>query len=160
MELSKFLDYPLWVRIAGILWLASSLALGYALLFSRPIRKEERIPDAQLVTEAKQLAQELFTFCNQRQANQPNVDNRDWRLLAYSSETNNLYASGFKARVLSTLEEFSKRNLIGRDFDRSWAEQPTNYIGLNEVASSLNELALKLEKLIRVAKPSGRKTAS
>jgi hypothetical protein len=149
MDLSKFMDYPLWVRIAGILWLASSFALGYALLFSRPIRKEERIPDTQLVVEAKQLAQELFTFCNQRQAKQPYVDNRDWRLLAYNSETNNLYDSRFKARVLFTLEEFSKRNLIVKDSDRSWAEHPDNYSGLNEVASALDELALKLEKLIR-----------
>jgi hypothetical protein len=149
MDLSKFMDYPLWVRIAGILWLASSFALGYALLFSRPIRKEERIPDTQLVVEAKQLAQELFTFCNQRQAKQPYVDNRDWRVLAYNSETNNLYDSRFKASVLLTLEEFSKRNLIVKDSDRSWAEHPDNYIGLNEVASALDELALKLEKSIR-----------
>jgi hypothetical protein len=77
------------------------------------------------------------------------VDNKDWRLLAYGSETNNLYAFRFKTRVLSTLEEFSKRNLIGKDFDPSWAEHPTNYISLNDVASSLDELALKLEKSIK-----------
>lgn len=149
MDLSKFIDYPLWVRIAGILWLVSSFALGYALLFSRPIRKEERITDAQLVVEAKQLAQELFTFCNQRQANQPYVDKRDWRLIAYGLETNNLYASRFKARVLLTQEEFSKRNLIVKDVDRFPAEHPTNYIGLSMVASALDEFALKLEKSIK-----------
>jgi len=149
MDLPKFIDYPLWVRIAGILWLASSFALGYALLFSRPIRKEERMTDAQLVVEAKQLAQQLFTFCNQRQANQPDVDNKDWRLIAYSSETNNLYAARFGAKVLFAHEEFSKRNLIVKDFDRFTAEHPTNYIGLNMIASALDELALKLEKSIK-----------
>jgi hypothetical protein len=149
MDPLKIIDYPLWVRIAGIVWLASSFALGYALLFSQPIRKEERIPDAQLVAETKQLAQRLFSFCNQRQANQPDVDNRDWRLLAYSSETNNLYAARFKVKVLFSLEEFSERKIIVKDFDRSLAEHPNNYVGLNEVASALDELALKLEASIK-----------
>ena len=58
------------------------------------------------------------------------------------------YDSKFKARVLFAHEEFSKRNLVVKDLDR-FAEHPTNYIGLNKVASAIDELALKLEKSIK-----------
>ncbi len=117
-------------------------------------RKEELITDVQLVVEAKQLAQELLAFSEYRYKHQPEIDSNNWDestklSIAYGHETNTLYDSKFKARVLFAHEEFSKRNLVVKDFGRFYAEHPTNYIGFNKVASAIDELALKLEKSIK-----------
>ena len=150
---SKSLKRVLYLLLSVCIIISMSFGIWKLLIGDSP-KKDTLLTDAQLVLEAKQLAQELLAFSEYRYSHAPQVDHKNWdestnRMIVYGHETNTIYDSKFKATALLVLDEFSKRNLTVKGFDRFYAEHPTNYIGFNTVASAIDELALKLEKSMK-----------
>ena len=68
MDLSKFIYYPMWVKLVALIWFISSFILGAAFVFIHPTNREENnsninvIKDTKLLIESRQLARDLLEF--------------------------------------------------------------------------------------------------
>ena len=61
MDLSKFIDYPMWVKITALVWLLSSFILGAAFIFIHPIKKEDRDLNTNPTQDTKLLIETILS---------------------------------------------------------------------------------------------------
>jgi len=118
--------------------------------FSEEILQTSEDP---LITNTKDLSQEILKFANERQANEPETDFENWdnstnRLIKYHEETMNRYYQEYSVRVGFIIDEFKKRGITNENVERMY-KFPTNYFGLRDIGIGLGEMANKLESETR-----------
>lgn len=156
IDVSKFVDYPTWIKLAAVAWLILTSLLLIALLFLKPNPNKpgNTISDSKLIIDASSLSKEIFAFSNYRQQHEPPIVNSDWdrstkAKISYHQETTTLYDANFRGRASVIRIEFEKRNLKHKDFDATNVDHPTNYLGYNALAAAIDSLSLQLQNSIK-----------
>ena len=130
MDLSKFIYYPMWVKLVALIWFISSFILGAAFVFIHPTNREENnsninvIKDTKLLIESRQLARDLLEFTKYFNKNAPQDPEK---LIHYHIETDSFFSHNFNPRIESIKREFRKRGLTHEDLNN------LNFVGVHTI---------------------------
>ena len=153
------------LKLKGIKWIAYVIVFVLVVVgianFTDALRKiysfskdvythyqKRTLSDKQLKSQSISLAKDLMQFVIERQNNEPQIDFNDWDAstnaqIKYSTETQNIFYKDYAGKVSHLRDEFAKRGLKDKDLDMFY-RNPTNYIGLRELASSIASLSEKI----------------
>jgi hypothetical protein len=147
MDLSKFIYYPMWVKLVALIWFISSFILGAAFVFIHPTNREENnsninvIKDTKLLIESRQLARDLLEFTKDFNKNSPQDPEK---MTHYHIETDSFFSHNFNSRIKSIKREFRKRGITHEDLNN------LNFVGVHTIhiekaIKAINSLSDNLE---------------
>lgn len=111
--------------------------------------EKKEMTDDGLITQSRTLAKEMSQYIQKRNIDEPPVDFNRYnesagKMISYSSETVGYYYSEFEPKVAQYRQEYLKRGLQNKDVNDLYAN-PTNPLGIQAIASGLNDLASQLQ---------------
>jgi hypothetical protein len=104
--------------------------------------------NSELIATSTEDAKKLIDFIAQRRKNQPQIDFNNWSestkaQLAYDNQSQYLYSRDFYPLMSRYKTEYAKRGINNKNFNMFY-KNPTNYLGLEDVAKSLFDMINQL----------------
>lgn len=111
--------------------------------------ENKEMTDGELIIQSRALAKEISQYIQDRKTTELALDFSRFnesveQMTSYTSETVGYYYSEFQPKTVQYRQEYLKRGLKNKDVDDLY-NNPTNPIGIQSIASGLNDLSAQLQ---------------